>query len=42
LEASREVGLEADTEKNPEKTEYMFVSCHRSAGLNHNLLIANK
>jgi len=38
FEGSREIGLEVDIAK----TEYMCVSHHRSAGLNHNLLIANK
>jgi hypothetical protein len=38
LEASREVGLEINTEK----TWYMVVSSHQNAGKNHNLLIANK
>jgi hypothetical protein len=38
LETIRDVGSELDTAK----TEYMFVSHHRSAGLNHNLLIADK
>jgi hypothetical protein len=38
LEASREVGLEVNTEK----TKYMVVSRHKSAVQNHNLLIANK
>jgi hypothetical protein len=38
LEASREVGLE----ENTEKTKYMVVSCHQNARQNQNLLIANK
>jgi hypothetical protein len=37
-EASREVGLEVNTEK----TKYMVMSHHQNAGQNHNLLIANK
>jgi hypothetical protein len=37
LEASREVGLEANTEK----TRYMVKSCHQNAGQNHNLQITN-
>jgi hypothetical protein len=35
LEASKEVGLEVNTEK----TNYMFMSCHQSAGQVHNLLM---
>jgi hypothetical protein len=38
LEASREVGLEVNTEK----TVYMVVSCHQNVGQNHYLLNANK
>jgi len=38
LEASREVGLEVNTEK----TKYMVVFHHQNAGQNHNLMIANK
>jgi hypothetical protein len=38
LEASREVGLEVNTEKS----KCMVVSCHQSAGQHHSLLIANK
>jgi hypothetical protein len=38
LETSREVGLEV----NAEKTKYMVLYHHQSAGQNHNLLIANK
>jgi hypothetical protein len=38
LEASREFGIEV----NAEKTKYMFMSVHQSAGQNHNLLIYNK
>jgi hypothetical protein len=38
LEASREVGLEVNTEK----TKYMVMSHHQNSGHNHNLLIANK
>jgi hypothetical protein len=37
-EASREVGLEVNTEK----TKYMIVSRHQNVGQNHNLLVANK
>jgi len=38
LEASREVGLEVNTEK----TKYMVVSGHQNAGHIHNILIVNK
>jgi hypothetical protein len=38
LEASREVGLEVNTEK----TKYMVVSHHRNVGQSHCLLNANK
>jgi len=38
LEASREVGIEVNTEIS----KYMVVSRHQNAGQNHNLLIANK
>jgi len=38
LEASREVGLQVNTEK----TEYMIVSHYQNVGQNHNLLIAIK
>jgi hypothetical protein len=38
LEASREVDLEANTEK----TKFMVTSRHQNAEQNHNLLIANK
>jgi hypothetical protein len=38
LEASKEVGLEVNTEK----TKYMVVSSHQNVGENYDLLIANK
>jgi len=38
LEASREVGLEVNTEK----IEYMFMSRHQNAGQNNNFLMPNK
>jgi hypothetical protein len=38
LEASRDVGLEVNTEK----TKHMIASHHQSAGQNHNLLTTNK
>jgi len=38
LEASREVGLVINTEKN----KYMVMSCHQNARKNHNLMTANK
>jgi predicted Co/Zn/Cd cation transporter (cation efflux family) len=38
FDASREVGLEINTEK----TKYMVVSCHQNVGQNHTLLIYNK
>jgi hypothetical protein len=38
LKASKEVGLEVNTEK----TKYMRVSRHQNVGKNHNLLIANR
>jgi hypothetical protein len=38
FEASREVGLEVNTEK----TKYMVVSHHQNVGQNHNLLVANE
>jgi hypothetical protein len=38
LQASRQVGLEINTEK----TKYMVVSCHDNVGQNHNLLTGNK
>jgi len=37
LEASREVGLEVNTEK----TKYVVMSHHQNAGQNHNLLTAD-
>jgi len=38
LEASREVGLEVNTQK----TKYTVMAHHQNAGQNHNLLVANK
>jgi hypothetical protein len=38
LEASREVSLEANTEK----TKFMIVSHHQNVGQSHNLLTSNK
>jgi len=38
LEASREVGLEVNTEK----IKYMVMSRHQNAGQNHSLFITNK
>jgi len=38
LGGNRKAGLEVCTQK----TKYMFVSCHKNAGQNHNLLIPNK
>jgi hypothetical protein len=38
LDASREVGLEGNTEK----TKHMVVSRHQNVGQNQNFLIANK
>jgi hypothetical protein len=38
LEASRDVGLELNTEK----TYYMIVSRHKNVGKNYDLLITNK
>jgi hypothetical protein len=38
VEASKEVGLEANTEK----TKYMFMSRHQTAGQNYYLKVANK
>jgi hypothetical protein len=38
LQASRDIGLEVNTEK----TRYMVISHHQNAGENHNFLIANK
>jgi hypothetical protein len=37
IDASKEVGLEVNTEK----TKYILLSCHQSAGQNHDLKIAN-
>jgi hypothetical protein len=33
IDASREVGIEI----NPEKTKYMLLSCHQSAGQDHDI-----
>jgi hypothetical protein len=38
LDASKEIGLEV----NSEKTEYMFMSCHQTAGQSNYLSVANK
>jgi hypothetical protein len=38
LDASKEVGLEA----NPEKTKYMLLSCSRKTGQKHSIKIANR
>jgi hypothetical protein len=38
LEASREAGLEVNTER----INYTIMSCHQNVGQNHNLLIAYK
>jgi hypothetical protein len=38
LDTSREVDLEEKTEK----TKYMFMSCHQTAGQNHHIKVANK
>jgi len=38
LQASREVGLEVNTQK----TKYMVISGHQNAGQSFNLLIANQ
>jgi hypothetical protein len=38
IDASKEVGLEANTEK----TKYMLLSHHQDAGQNHDIKIANR
>jgi hypothetical protein len=38
IDASKEVGLEVNTEK----TKYMLLSCHKNAGQNHDIKIANR
>jgi hypothetical protein len=38
LDGGEEVGLEA----NAEKTKYMFMSRHQTAGQNHYIKVANK
>jgi hypothetical protein len=38
IDASKEVGLEVNTEK----TEYMLLSCHQNAGQNHDTKIAKR
>jgi hypothetical protein len=38
LDARKEIGLEV----NSEKTKYMFMSCHRTAGKSNNIKVANK
>jgi hypothetical protein len=38
IDASKEVGLEVNTEK----TKYMLLSCHQNAGQNHDMKIANR
>jgi sorting nexin-29 len=38
LDVSREIGLEV----NSEKTKYMFVSCHQTAGQSNYIRVANK
>jgi hypothetical protein len=38
IDASKEVGLEANTEK----TKYMLLSRHQTAGQNHDIKIANR
>jgi hypothetical protein len=38
LEASRDIGLEINTEK----TKYVIMSCHPNSGQNQNIRIANK
>jgi hypothetical protein len=38
IEASKEVGLEVNTEK----TKYMLMSRHQNAGTNHDIKIANR
>jgi hypothetical protein len=38
IDASKEVGLEVNTEK----TKYMLLSCHQNAGQNHDIKIGNR
>jgi hypothetical protein len=38
LDVSKEVGIEI----NGEKSKYMFMFCHQTAGQNHSMKIANK
>jgi hypothetical protein len=38
IDASKEVGLEVNTEK----TKYMFLSRHQNAGQNHDIKLANR
>jgi hypothetical protein len=38
LDASKEIGLEV----NSEKTKYMFMSRHQTAGLSNDTMVANK
>jgi tRNA threonylcarbamoyladenosine modification (KEOPS) complex Cgi121 subunit len=38
LDASKEIGLEL----NSEKTKYMFMSCHQTAGKSNHIRVANK
>jgi hypothetical protein len=38
IDANKEVGLELSTEK----TRYMLLSCHRNAGQNHDIKLANR
>jgi hypothetical protein len=38
IDASKEVGLEVNTEK----TKYMLLSCHQNAGQNYDIKIGNR
>jgi hypothetical protein len=38
LDGSKEIGLEV----NAEKTKYMFMSCHQTAGQSNYIKVANK
>jgi hypothetical protein len=38
LDASKEIGLEV----NSERTKYMFMSCHQTAGQSNDMRVANK
>jgi hypothetical protein len=38
LDASKEIGLEV----NSEKTKYMFMSCHQTAGQSNYIGVTNK